>query len=683
MKLALCALVFLACTAGADGVASAFHRYALDEGHPPDIQAPALALANGDAIAAGEVLLRKKLEKTTYTYLLYGGIATALAVVLGGVAFFVARQKRPAEDTTKDAADATDERSSGSTGAPAPSAPSAPPPPISEVNLERFLKLLAKRAAQQVGPKLSKAHKVKSVLETRMSGLRTKVAGFLLDEVYGVVAKVLREVEAEEAMLIFDPAAAAAANLPPASILLAGLLSPIVLSVSLVIHLSQVLLVLIPVLAMCGWALYVDKDTLGKCAVPTLSVWIYWQGGVSLVLLVSHLATTVQIQLGKISIKEKMDSMQDRVVEALSDGELTIMEIRELFLVSAILLEHALVVEDGLRRSIWRTIIGYGTIAWMGMTLWTFVLVLGWTFVPGVVAFHPSAAKVAGDQFCGAWATVFTARLSCVLSLLFLMFNLGSVIQWISDNLVTSEAYSAVVIGQAKKFDDSTGGFPVAQTLVKAFLLRGNGDSIKDQIAQSYNRKYALQQQQKELIGRIDTLQQRIEGHKAEAILLKRAQGIEEDDLDAMGEKMLISGSAAAENAADQAKAIEKKTKEELQVMYEKLREAAARVQQSEVVRSALAQAKEIQEVGVEGNLQRASQAASSGLAAAQDAAAEGLAVAQDSAAVAQGASAAAELLAAVQGAAASAQETAADRIAAAQGAVQGAVSPPKNSFHG
>merc|ERR1719188_2145949 len=98
-----------------------------------------------------------------------------------------------------------------------------------------------------------------------------------------------------------------------------------------------------------------------------------------------------------------------------------------------------------------------------------------------------------------------------------------------------------MMIGQAKKFDESAGGFPVMQTLVKAFLLRGNGDSIKDQIAQSYNRKYALEQEAGELESKIASLQARIDGHKAEAAYLKKEQGLdaqeaaEDAELTAMG----------------------------------------------------------------------------------------------------------------------------------------------------
>lgn len=493
-----------------------------------------------------------------------------------------------------------------------------------EVNLEKLIKLVAKRAAQQVGPKLAKANNVRTVLESRVWSFKSKAANFIMDELYGTVGKILLEVEAEEAMLLFDPAASAAANLPPPSILLAGLLSPAVLTVSLFIHLSQVFLVLVPVIGMCSWAAYVDRNSFADCAVPTIWFWVYVQGGLALILAVAHVAITVRITLGKASIKEKTDSMRDRLREALSDGELTLIEMRELFIVSAILLEHSLVVEDGLRRSIWRQIIGYGTVAWMSMTVWTFVIVLGWTFIPGMVSFHIAEANSA--NFCGAWATVLTARLTCVVSLLFLMFNMISVVQFISDQLVTSESYSAAMISSAKAFDDSVGGIPIVQTIVKAFLLRGNGDSIAAQIAQSKDRSKALDQQREQLQAKIAALKKRIEVHKAEAAAIRKDQGIADDDLDAMEKALGAKGAAAAEEAMAQARHLEEVTKQEMQVMYRRIMEAARSLKESDLVQEALEKAKEAREAGLGGVVE----AGSCGIAQARAAASSGLAQAKE-----------------------------------------------------
>lgn len=573
---------------------------------------------------------RRRGEEANIRGAIFGGVALFFIVLIMGVSQWMSNQQSSAAEEEQRACAA------------------AAVGPEADLNVEKLAKLVTKRTVQQVGPIFTKANNVKGIVEKEVFGLKKKAATFVMDELYGTVASILRECEAEEMMLLFDPAAAAQSNMPPVSILIAGLMSPVVLTVSLVVHLSQIFLVLLPVMCMCFWAVYVDWNEIATCAVPTLWLWLYVQGGLSLLLFVGHLITTINIASGKSSIDKKKAGMEGRLRDALADGELTISEIRELFLVASILLEHSLVVEDGLRRSIWRSVIGYGTIAWMAMTVWTFVLVLGWTFLPGMVAFHPSAKTVAGDDFCGAWASVFSARLSCVLSLLFLMFNAISVGQFVSDKLVTSEGYSAALLAWSRDFDQSSGGFPVMQTLVKAFFLRGNGDSLRDQIAMAYDTKHHLLSQEKDLQTRIKVLNGRIQVHKAEAKELKKQQGLPEED-ELAGTEKLVKEAAAA-----QAKAMEEATKKELDALYQKFLEAAKSIKDSDAVKQAMAQAQELQDGGVEG-LQKS---ASSGLASAQQAAEQGLATAQQTA----------------QEGAAAAQQAAASGAAAAQDAADRAV---------
>jgi len=471
------------------------------------------------------------------------------------------------------------------------------------VDFERMLKLLAKRAAQQVGPKVAKAHSVRGVLMGHLLSLRTN---FVKDEALSTLGTVLREAGAEEFMLLLNPSASAAANLPPVSILLAGLLSPVVLTISLIIHLSQVFLVLIPTLALCIWAIYIDRNTLAGCAVPTIQVWVFAQAAIALILMVAHLMMTAAIQSSKSSINTKVEGMKDRLREAVSDGELSIDEIRELLIIVSILLEHSLVEEDKLRRSVWRSVIGYGTMVWMATVLWTFVIVLGWTFVPGMVAFHAAAAGVAGDDFCGAWATVFTARLTCVLSLLFLLFNTLSVVQFISDRLVTSESYSAAVLSHARAFDQTMLGLPVVETFVKAFLLRGTGESFKAQIAVSRGQSQALEKQRDALSAKAEELSRRIKSYEEEAAALKKEAGLKDEDAETQAQLQAYVDSEVA-----RAKQIEKETKEEIDRLYEKMVAAAANIrnQSLDAMTAAQKQAAE----GLESAQQAAGQAAASG----------------------------------------------------------------------
>merc|ERR1712060_29098 len=124
---------------------------------------------------------------------------------------------------------------------------------------------------------------------------------------------------------------------------------------------------------------------------------------------------------------------------------------------------------------------------------WTFVLTIGWTFVPGVVAFHPSAEQVAGESFCGAWATVFTARLSCVLTIVFFFPNFLTVVRWLTDNILHSPGFCTRILEKAKFVDDNLMGLPLTQVLVKAFLLRGTSEVASVQLAVTLHDKEQLQ----------------------------------------------------------------------------------------------------------------------------------------------------------------------------------------------
>jgi len=507
------------------------------------------------------------------TWATYGGAAAVVLLVLCGVimAMRVGGDKAAEADAEQPADVVIDEAAAASAAEAA--ADSAEPTKQERVDFEKLLKLLAKRAAQKVGPKVAKVHSIRSVLMTHVLSFRKSMTNFIMDEFMSTVGVIFREVGAEEFMLMLNPAASSTAGLPPASILLAGLLSPVILTVSLIIHLSQVFFVFLPTLALCAWAIWMDRHTLDDCAVPTIRPWVYVQASTAFLLVVAHLAVTAQIQSSKNSINAKIEGMKERLRQAVSDQELSVDEIRELLIIVSILLEHSLVEEDKLRRSAWRSVIGYGTMFWMVTVLWNFVLVLGWTFVPGMVAFHAAAAEVAGDDYCGAWATVFAARLTCVVSLLFMMFNMLSVVQFFSDKLVISEAYSSAVISQARKLDQTMLGTPVVETVVKAFLLRGTGDSLKAQIAMSRGETAALESERDDLVTRIDDLNRRIQLYQTEAEVLKREAGIVDEE---------PSAEAAAQTAMSsdmsRAKVLEEATKEEIDHLYAKMLAATANI---------------------------------------------------------------------------------------------------------
>merc|ERR550532_2586326 len=158
--------------------------------------------------------------------------------------------------------------------------------------------------------------------------------------------------EAEEAMMLLDFTNSLGGKLPPASVLLAGLLSPVVLTLREVSHILQVALGLLPIMVLVVWACIHDYHT--TCAIPTIFAWAYTTLGLALVLTVAHLMLMLKIRSGKAVVNEKAKAMQERLEAMRGDSaEMGIAEARELFVCASVLLQQALVAEDAVRKSFW------------------------------------------------------------------------------------------------------------------------------------------------------------------------------------------------------------------------------------------------------------------------------------------------------------------------------------------
>lgn len=174
------------------------------------------------------------------------------------------------------------------------------------------------------------------------------------------------------------------------------------------------------------------------------------------------------------------------------------------FVGRSVLVQQALLVEDQCRKSPAYFIVGILTMVWMVTFIWTVVIVIGWTFVPGVAAFHASAQATAGDDFCGTWMTVLTARLLSVAGLLFLIVNILTIARWFLDTLTHSEQFEKKLLKQCKRFDDAAGGIPVCQILGKALVLRGSTDTVYAEMNVCTNRKIYLERKKDELTAKVN-----------------------------------------------------------------------------------------------------------------------------------------------------------------------------------
>jgi len=305
-------------------------------------------------------------------------------------------------------------------------------------------------------------------------------------------------------MLLLDFDKAVAANFPPMATLLAGILSPTILGLAMAAAMAQLFVVIVPVLALSGWALWEDYDA--TCSIPSMFLWTKAQFGIAVFLGIGNAVLARKIGAGKRELNAKTEGMQARLasVQARGTQELGAEDLRELFVCNSVLVEEALRLEDEIKGSLWFHAVGVGTAVWLLMMIWTFVLVFGWTFVPGEVAF--ADASKAAPNYCGAWASVLTARLSCILALLFLVVNVLVLAHWLCTVMVRSQSFASAVLHKARDLDSQGVGLPVAELMAKAFLLRGSQDTFGAQLAVANADKAHLEAERAALVTRISEL---------------------------------------------------------------------------------------------------------------------------------------------------------------------------------
>eukprot|EP00930_Biecheleria_cincta_P048994 TRINITY_DN34237_c0_g1_i1.p1 TRINITY_DN34237_c0_g1~~TRINITY_DN34237_c0_g1_i1.p1 ORF type:complete len:615 (-),score=174.95 TRINITY_DN34237_c0_g1_i1:46-1890(-) len=477
-------------------------------------------------------------------------------------------------------------------------------------DFEALLKTGLKVAAQKFGPKLSKAHSVKTIVESKLWGFPGKAKALLIDELAGALGTFLSAVEAEEAMLLLDLDKAVAANFPPMATLLAGILSPTLLGVAMAVAMAQLYIVIIPVVALSSWALWEDYAAI--CSIPSMLLWTKAQLGIGVFLGTANAVLAYKIGAGKRALNAKTESMQARLaaVQAKGTKELDADELRELFVCNSVLVEEALRLEDEVKGSVWHHAVGVGTTAWVLMIVWTFVLVFGWTFVPGVVAF--SEESKLSSNYCGAWASVLTARLTCALSLLFLVVNLLVLAHWLCTLMIRSQSFASAVLHKARDIDSRGIGLPVAELFAKAFLLRGSPDTYGAQLAVANAEKAHLEAQRTELAKRIAELDGQINTSSSAVATLQADVGEDE----AVASAALASTQAeevaekSLEEAQREAAELAAVGYEELTKLLERFMGLAEQLQDSEAYKAAIAKAQDLAQTDLQTAAREAAQQA-------------------------------------------------------------------------
>jgi len=462
-----------------------------------------------------------------------------------------------------------------------------------KVDVEMLLQTLAKRAAQRLGPKLAKGQAIRQVLDCHMASFKRNTQAFVIQEMNCAAGSVLKAAEAEEAMLLLDWDEAVATHFPHPSVLLAGLFTPILLMSYEIMHVAQAMIIFVPVLVLCLWAFF--RDLHSMCAVPSIYAWLYATISLAGVLAVTHLALAVKIHRGRAALRRDARAGEQLRAATVASREgpddVCFSEISELFKCTVVRLQEAVLVEDAIRRSKLNWLLGVCTLLWLITAVWNFVLVLGWTFMPGIVVYGPIAPPAGeSDNFCTARETIFVARVSCLLEVLIIFTQTMMMIRWVISILMTRSAgWSARILEGAQAIDDKVNGLPVVRTLAKAYLLRGTLDTPSSQLSMRLHEQSRLERERDEARRKMSLLEQRIQACAGEVGALRRRAAGDGSEPSAAAWKE--SGAAAIERAAARASAVEDATTQDLERLLRKMGKVVEQIQGSESVKSVLTRA--------------------------------------------------------------------------------------------
>lgn len=344
-------------------------------------------------------------------------------------------------------------------------------------DVESLLHNSVDQMVKQAKPHFEEGGRVRALVEERAWGFQDRAKNFMLNELNTTSAKLLKAIEADEASILLEFNNAVESSFPPVPVMLAGVLSPTILSINGLFHTIQLVVVFMPLAVASAWAVYTDWGVV--CNIPGMIAWMYAAFFVSLFLTVGNICLMNQVNGGLAALKAKSTEIRERIEHNAADGETDFNDMQEIFIGHNVLVQQALLTEDKIRRSFWHDVVGAGTCLWLIVSIWNFVVVIGWTFMPHQVAFHVKAAVIDGHpnpEYCGAWASVFVARVVCMIVPIFFVLNLLQVIGWILQSLVNSPAFSKSLLGAAEAADRSMTGLPIVQQIVKAFVLRGSTD---------------------------------------------------------------------------------------------------------------------------------------------------------------------------------------------------------------
>mmetsp|Transcript_124658 Transcript_124658/g.399365 ORF Transcript_124658/g.399365 Transcript_124658/m.399365 type:complete len:972 (-) Transcript_124658:83-2998(-) len=498
----------------------------------------------------------------------------------------------------------------------------------------------AKKMFDQFQEKMEVGSRAREIVEKDAMGFQEKAKVFLINELNTTAHALLKAVDEEEASMLLEFNQSVESSFPPFSVLLAGVMSPAILGLSVVGHFVQLFGLFLPIALGTGWAAWEDFGS--HCDIPTMAGWTYFTFATTLLLVLAHGILGFTLYNGQKALKAKNQEITDRLAHNAADGDTSVSDMQEIFIGSTVLVQEALLLEDSVKRSPWRTLIGPCTLLWMIAVIWNFVLVVGWTFVPGQISFYLGASDASAGAFCGSWASVFVARIVVLITPFFFFINVFACIQWLIQTLLNSDTVSSSVLSAAQDFDKQNTGIPVVEILLKAFLLRGSTDVSSARLTVALGEALRLSKEQQDLEGQLNEVECALKNRKIDQEVMEAAAKkcggdmqenlailaqVGDDDHHAWKEQ----GKKLALKASEQARVGGSICTEQLEAIQAYVQELAEKIQDSEMYKEAVETARRASEEAKIAAVKAAEEAAKAA-AAAQEMATEGLAQAQDAA---------------------------------------------------
>jgi len=520
-------------------------------------------------------------------------------------------------------------------------------------DVQGMVTALAQKVADEVGPKFAEGGSIRTMLESRAASFPDKAKNLIMGELNAAAADVVAQIEAPENGLLLEWNKTVESNFPSPPILVAGVFSPTIINLTFINHLLQLVTVALPVFILCIVALAIDWGA--PCVIPGIFAWLYTQATLALLLVLGHGILFAKASAGKGKLEARAAQLNKNQNDDMGS-------MREALVGNTVLLQEALIIENGIRQCAWNKIVGAATFAYLITAFWNFILIAGWLCLP-VVAFYPEAAKDAPQDYCGAWMTVVVLKINFVLALIYFFVNIGVIVQWACDMMVDSQIFQNVVLKQARGLDGD--GLPIMELLVKALLFRGGSDTLNARLAIVQNYKDGLENERASVACKAASLRKQIEGVEAEEEALKNKATEEGGDLAAEVAKLAEvdfdvwkeHGHSAIKDAEEKAAEIAEATTKALEELYELISKAAEQAKNSEYGQQLMKKAEEAKKAAEEASaalqdpelqkklMEQAQQAgkdaqaaAEKAAAAAQDAGEQAVAAAKDAAEKAQAA---------------------------------------------